>query len=277
MPLFLFLPSYIDILPMYFLEYEEIVRFLQSKGESKRAYPEWFADLWAPQRTSKKANWRKKCKPFFVVNEPQAESKVDAKSRYQEKLPSLFVATGHKRGGEYYLISVLRIASAIHTKASSCLLDSRQGVVRILNFTFKWPTIVSTRARTWWMVWLYDSSAFVNMGIFKILSRLWWLFWSGCKISGLASASFPNWSADLPQQLHRITSCWAGPYSSSRSGRQRASVSILPNTSFCQLQVFFVTTSKLSALLLSVGHESRSNWVWELIGMQPHVGQSCCS
>ena len=114
-------------------------------------------------------------------------------------------------GGKDYLISVLRIASAIHTEVSSCSLDSRHGAVRILNFTFKCPKIVSTPARAWWMAWLYNTSAFVKVRASLKFFLGFCGFLIRCKNFGSCSASFPNWSAGLPQQLHWIIPLWASP------------------------------------------------------------------
>lgn len=54
---------------MEYEEYEEIVTFLKSSGQAIRGYPEDFSSLPANQRSYKKANFRKKCKPFYLIEE----------------------------------------------------------------------------------------------------------------------------------------------------------------------------------------------------------------
>lgn len=50
-------------------EYENILSFIQSVGQSRRVYPAAFALLPTVKRTSNKANWRRKCKKFIIQDE----------------------------------------------------------------------------------------------------------------------------------------------------------------------------------------------------------------
>lgn len=75
--------------------YDDIVGFLQSEGQDLRQYPASFALLPLATRTSKKANFRKRCKAFIVEDgrlwkmQPRKIQRVDPQTGQVVLVPEL--------------------------------------------------------------------------------------------------------------------------------------------------------------------------------------------
>lgn len=122
-------------------EYDAMVLFLESAGQTPRAWPAEIADLPASQKDSKKGNWRKKCSRFYLAearlykNQPRKTQRLNQATGEVEMVSELKQVRVVR--GEQELKEVL-------TQYHGTYHVGREGMLENLGLNVWWPAMRST-------------------------------------------------------------------------------------------------------------------------------------